>query len=73
MAPTLAPAAAWTAPAVFKNIMRVVAILFGAFVAFDIRMIAIREYGRIIHECEPWRLPRTRVEGGSHAPFFPSR
>ncbi|KAJ1617904.1 STT3 subunit of Oligosaccharyl transferase [Pavlovales sp. CCMP2436] len=36
------------------NIGRLVAILLIAYSAFDIRMHAIRVYGRVIHEFDPW-------------------
>lgn len=41
--------------------LRVVAILLIAYTAFDIRMHAIRVYGRVIHEVRARRLPRRRA------------
>ena len=50
MAPPSKAEPQWTATDFMKIIIRIFVVLIGSYVAFDIRMIAIREYGRIIHE-----------------------
>lgn len=41
-------------------VLQVVAVLFACRSAFEIRTFAIKEYGRIIHECV--HLPKRRVQ-----------
>ena len=51
MAPQPAPAGAFD-PAIQG--LRVAALAIACYLAYDIRLYAIREYGRIIHEFDPW-------------------
>lgn len=43
---TLGSALLWT--------VRLALLAVAAYWAYDIRMLAIREYGRLIHEFDPW-------------------
>ena len=55
------PAQAYTTADFLKIAARIFVVLLGSYVAFDIRMIAIREYGRIIHECVVQYLARVSL------------
>ena len=35
-------------------IIRVAVLAVAAYLAYDIRLYAVKEYGRIIHEFDPW-------------------
>ena len=37
-----------------KNVVRLVLLIFIGWTAYDIRLHAIREYGLVIHEFDPW-------------------
>ena len=51
MAPQPAPAGAFD-PAIQG--LRVAALAIACYLAYDIRLYAVREYGRVIHEFDPW-------------------
>ena len=48
---------------------RVAVLAVAAYFAYDIRMYAVREYGRIIHEFDPWfnfRATQYLADNGWH-------
>ena len=76
MAPNASSGAAQKVVGLLMTCVRVVAILYACWTAFSIRTMAIKEYGRLIHECVPaaaclvrWRGAERGTQKGNPRAF----
>jgi hypothetical protein len=72
MAPGASSSAAQKVVGLLMTCVRVVATLYACWTAFSIRTMAIKEYGRLIHECVPaaachvrWRSAERDMQEGN--------
>lgn len=52
----IVPVPAWASVIGYylTNIVRLALLIYAGYVAYEIRTYAIRDFGRIIHEFDPW-------------------